>query len=690
MGGTHSAVFGTIRVAIVTFHMIYEHTGYPPPSAPIYIDNQIHDLKNPSTWYILHADGGLIDLSTPITSQWHTLFPYSMYCTGFSLDSWEDVDGDDKLSEGDQIDMTNKNTGKKHWYFVDCVQITLNLTMYPFPALDDNVWATDSWTDYGAFDYSGLTGRTTASIYGFDGQGHADWTGNFTLDYPWASVNSMTANHQDGTSTVLTPGVDYEAHVGDQKVELLTPIDTHIINEYYVAGQNGTPAGWPGIKYVATSIQSVYVKFPNGTERGTTGGFGCFETPPPCEWWYEPDYPNELEGWWVLDWDWMPFSWPTNTSYWINYTAGSYLTIDYNAEPDPRPYYLEFDGTLDEFAAITDANCTWWHEVYPDYSNMWHAISTGPIAVSNDITLEFDGLIREYHIAGIAIDIIVKQKRFVQDMVPLDPYYLDYIMADIVGYAHEERGYSPWYNRPYAIPLPNEVENAMYTSCYKVLGRQIDLTACNYPDGFNGLGPNVPADMYWPQKEVCLHAKVTYNLWPEQQKDVAFEIIDPHGETYAILCARTDADGWARICFRLPWTCDNPEDYFGEWTVIATVDVACEHINDTMTFKYDYMVHIWKVTTDAPSYAHLECIHVTVDYGSAAMQTYEILLAISGLDETGVPFDYGYVWIAVGGAEYCTYANGTIGLDICIPKWARAGKATIHVNALWPGLPQFV
>jgi hypothetical protein len=238
------------------------------------------------------------------------------------------------------------------------------------------------------------------------------------------------------------------------------------------------------------------------------------------------------------------------------------------------------------------------------------------------------------------------------------------------------------------LPLPNEVENAMYTSCYKVLGRQIDLY-CGYPAPFGGQGPNKPQDMYWPQKEVCLFANVTYNLWPEQQKDVAFEVIDPHGDTYTVLCNRTDADGVARICFRLPWMCDDPEYYFGEWTVIATVDVACEHINDTMTFKYDYMVHIWKVTVDPTSYAHGECFDVVIDYGTVAMQYYDILLAISGLDETGVPFDYGYVWITIGGAEYCTYANGTTTVTLCIPKWARAGKATIHVNALWYDLPQY-
>jgi hypothetical protein len=220
-----------------------------------------------------------------------------------------------------------------------------------------------------------------------------------------------------------------------------------------------------------------------------------------------------------------------------------------------------------------------------------------------------------------------------------------------------------------------------------VLGRQIDLYVCDYPAPFGGQGPNNPASVFWPQKEVCLCANVTYNLWPEQQKDVAFQIIDPYGETYAILCNRTDEDGVVRICFRLPWMCDDPEYYFGEWTVIATVDVACIHINDTMNFKYDYQGRIWKVTTDKTAYDHGECIEVTVEYGSAAMIEYNMTIAVSGLDETGVPFDYEIAFVTMGGAEYCTYENGTITLIICIPKWARAGRATIHVNLLWLGLP---
>jgi len=170
----------------------------------------------------------------------------------------------------------------------------------------------------------------------------------------------------------------------------------------------------------------------------------------------------ELEGWWALGYYAGPWNWPANSTWWINYTAASYLTIDYFAEPDPRPYYLEFDGTLDEFAALTDPYCTDWHEVYPDYSNMWHCISHDTIAVGNDMTLNFSGLIRDYHINDISIDIEVIRKPCVQDKVPGDYYYTAPVIVEISGFAHPERPYSPWYWRNDPVRIPNNVENSTF------------------------------------------------------------------------------------------------------------------------------------------------------------------------------------------------------------------------------------
>jgi len=468
--GTHTAVFGTIRVAEITFHMIYEHIGYPPPSAPIFIDSTIHDIET-NPWYIMDADGGLIDLSMPVGENFTALFPYAMFPRGFSLEGWEDVNGDGLLTADDQIKLHNMDTCKTHKYKVTCVQITLQLTQQPFPEEEDYVWATDSWTDYGAFDYCGLSGRTTADIYGFDGQGHGDWTGNFSLSYPFASVNSITANFvANGTSKVLTEGVDYKVYAADDKVELLTPVDVHIMNECWVDGANSTLDGWPLIGWTATSIQSVYVKFPNGTERYSPGGFGCFEEDWPCEWWYEPDYPGELEGWYILGYMGHDDpAWPSNSTWWINYTAGSYLTINYNAEPDPRPYYIEFEGDYADFLVLGDPVNTSWHEVYPWYCHSWNVTAFDDTDSSDDITVgdtltlnSTDGLVRDYRVDALSTDIEVLKKPCVQDRVPGDPFYTDPVIVEIVGLPHPERPMSPWYGSNYPVPLPNAVENSAF------------------------------------------------------------------------------------------------------------------------------------------------------------------------------------------------------------------------------------
>jgi hypothetical protein len=247
-----------------------------------------------------------------------------------------------------------------------------------------------------------------------------------------------------------------------------------------------------------------------------------------------------------------------------------------------------------------------------------------------------------------------------------------------------------WLSQP--LPQDPSVDGA-YSIRPKVLGRMIDIFT-QYPDPYGGQGIGKPSDMFWPQKEVILYAYVTYNEWPEQNKDVAFQVIDPHGDTYAVIYARTnssdnplDKTGYAEAHFRLPWPCDDPEYYFGEWTVIGTVDVACNIVNDTLTFKYDYLVRIVKVTTDKPKYAHCEYMNITVEFKSYAMQHYDVILTVTALDETGVPFGFVYVETSVGGAQYCSYKSfPPESVSIHVVKWARAGRGSIVVGVLndWP------
>jgi hypothetical protein len=689
--GSYISPNGIGRLVTVDFNATFEYVGYPPPTCSIWLENPLAAFN----FVELDADDGIIDLATPETTQWTKLTPASEFGETFSLEISADNDGDMKLSAGDEVNITNTVNGKWLRYIMDDIKGTLTLEQQPFPCLDDLIWAASWGPDN--MDDNGIPGVCTedmdAGVY--DGYGLPYWTGNFSVTYPLASVNSITANFvANGTTKVLTAGVDYKVYPDEDLIELITPIDVPITNEYWVDGVNNTLNGWPMINYISSGIQSVYVKFPNGTERyAVNNGYAAG---PPGEWWYDPDWTWELEGWWALGYFGGPETWPAGSAWWINYTAASYLTVDYNAESDPVPRYAEFGGSYGDFLALGDPLSTIWNEVWPltwrsyNVTGWIDSDTSGDITVGDYLDVVEAAGNRTYLVLHAATDIKAIEEPVICKKDLSCKFYGMKRIVEIAGYPHDERPMCPWHNSESSVPIPHVVQDATYTAPFKVLGAAIDVFT-QYPYPFGGQGPNNPSDMYWPQKEVCLFANVTYNLWPEQQKDVAFEVIDPYGNVYTILGARTDSDGTATVCFRLPWMCDDPEYYFGEWTVIATVDVACKHINDTMNFKYDYMVHIWKVTTDQTSYAHSEYIHVEVEYGSWALQPYHILLTITGLDETGVPFDYGHVWIWVGGenAVYCTYMNDTTGLDLYIPKWARAGKATIEVNALWPSLPRY-
>jgi hypothetical protein len=242
--------------------------------------------------------------------------------------------------------------------------------------------------------------------------------------------------------------------------------------------------------------------------------------------------------------------------------------------------------------------------------------------------------------------------------------------------------------------------DGFYSIVPAVVGRSIDIYT-EWPEPFGGQGLNQPSDMFWPQKEVCLFANVTYNKYPEQQKDVAFQVIDPHGVTWAVIYGRSDLNGVAKACFRLPWPCANPEYWFGVWTVVGTVDIACVIVNDTLTFHYDYLIDIFKVTLDKPSYNHGDTVTLNVTYGTHLQQTSvtyvdpdtsatvtitNVTVAVTALDEVHVPFGFQYAQIPLPGTVYCTYGNVTVTLSVTIPKFAVAGTGEIDTAVLnnWP------
>jgi hypothetical protein len=217
-------------------------------------------------------------------------------------------------------------------------------------------------------------------------------------------------------------------------------------------------------------------------------------------------------------------------------------------------------------------------------------------------------------------------------------------------------------------------------------GRFIDVFT-EYPAPYGGQGDFMPSDMFWPQKLVCLTAYVSYNCWPLQQKLVTFTIFDNNGNVWTQLTAATNTTGYAEVCFRMPWPCDNPESLFGVWSARADVDIACVGMYDIVTWHYDYIINIVKVTADKFYYNHGEYVCVNVNFTSNAELTYHVGMYVTIMDNLSYPIATEGVEFDIGGAQYCTPKQYWHDFCLYIPKFAAAGGAIVLATSrlYWDG-----
>jgi len=463
-GENHTAPQGQGRLFTITFNSISE--SILEPSEPIYLENPVGYSNSLNLW----ADGGLVDTSSPVGTMWEGNFgerPPAIGQGPFELTWWED-DGDGELSYVDEVTLNDTITGFYFKYDVDSLTGTLNVTQQPFRMVDDNIWAADWGLDN--VDNNGLPGRPTATTSGvYNGFGLPYWTGNFSLTYPFVSVNNVTANfYTNDSSRVLVEGVDYLVHASDDLVELLVPLDVPIVNEHWVDGVNNTLNGWPAINYPSTGIQSVYVEMNNGTARSSPNA-GYANDYTQGEWWFDPDWTWELEGWWALGYYPGTWNWPDGSEWWINYTAASYLTIDYNAEPDPDLRYIEFNGSYADFLNLGVPTGTSWTEAYP---RSWRSyIITGWTDSDSSMSITASDYIdavssegsRTYLINEVVTGIHIKRHPWICMDDPSDEFFGIEKTVEIAGFTHPERLYCPWHNLEYSVKLPHKVENSIYT-----------------------------------------------------------------------------------------------------------------------------------------------------------------------------------------------------------------------------------
>jgi hypothetical protein len=95
-----------------------------------------------------------------------------------------------------------------------------------------------------------------------------------------------------------------------------------------------------------------------------------------------------------------------------------------------------------------------------------------------------------------------------------------------------------------------------------------------------GIGPNAYGGEFAADSLVILSAYATYNEYPVQHIAVAFQVLDAKNQTVAVLMDLTDENGVATVEFRIRLD----QSVQGTWLVVASGDIRCNVVWDTVTF----------------------------------------------------------------------------------------------------------
>ncbi|MEM3623248.1 MAG: PKD domain-containing protein [Candidatus Bathyarchaeia archaeon] len=199
---------------------------------------------------------------------------------------------------------------------------------------------------------------------------------------------------------------------------------------------------------------------------------------------------------------------------------------------------------------------------------------------------------------------------------------------------------------------------------------------------------NRQVDSYAPQDLVTLYAKVTYNNAPVANKEVAFEIHGPTNNYQNIIIYRqafTDANGIATIDFRIPWPDEHAKDIvFGNWTIMAKVDIAEQWVSDSHWFYVHWIIDIENVQLLDSAYTPtvdfvrgVDTAYINVTVYNWAMTSRNATITVVIYDELGVPVGTNVInFNNIPGETAVSQIT-----NIPIPNWAYVGYGNVYVNA---------
>lgn len=201
-----------------------------------------------------------------------------------------------------------------------------------------------------------------------------------------------------------------------------------------------------------------------------------------------------------------------------------------------------------------------------------------------------------------------------------------------------------------------------------------------------GTGANQSSDMFQPQELVMLHALVTYNDYPVANKLVSFHVNGPQNTFENMTVAgssTTNESGIAEFSFRIPWPSKNPEKkVFGEWHVVATVDIADQTVVDTLTFQVGWIIKITNIATlnaewkPQENYLRQSTIVFDLTVENSARTAKTATITIDAQDSASYPI----IHIQLDNLVFqpgASHVNASAG----IPADASIGKATASAAA---------
>jgi len=374
-----------------------------------------------------------VDPSFPICSEWFEEFPMQQW---WHLSSWEDNNGDGYLSECDQIDMTNLDTGEVVWFHVQFIDP-------PTPEPGPRMMHLD--VKY-FFQVDEVTVDMTLSPVEGGSQIFVDYKcGYWTFDpknpicTKWNEIDPEMGPVRCLHLTSWEDGdVDGELSPGD--IIDMTPL-------FPTPG----PVEWYYVDFMSISLMLTPKPSPPVVPPPPAGpvylesemSYDEFDlTNPMCTYWHEI-HPVYSRIWHLSSWeDRLGFS-PSDQIVLalkdefgepIPGTEAEYhvdkLTVAMNltSTHDGIEHIVKFEGSLKQFKVYywTDPISTQWHEVNPTYCRQWHLydwLDENPDGLLGfcDYILMMDketGDIEEFHVESLSTDMYVTQK--VHDVAVID------------------------------------------------------------------------------------------------------------------------------------------------------------------------------------------------------------------------------------------------------------------------------